>query len=104
MRAAVQGAGPARFTPNLARPPPLAILRGHDAKRPSPASESGWIVTGNGVDPSYLLMQKRLLKRALVRPAKSTTSESRLATRSSGARHLRFSDATLDSEVVDLAG
>ncbi len=53
-------------------------------------------MTGNGVDPpSYLLMQKRLLKRALVRPAKSTTSESRLATRSSGARHLRFSDATL---------
>jgi hypothetical protein len=46
--------------------------------------------------PSYLLAQKRLLKSAAVRLAKSTTSELRLATRSLGARHfLRVSDPTL---------
>src|SRR5713226_10600881 len=52
---------------------------------------------GDGVDPpSYLLVQKRLLKSALVRRARSTTSESRRATRSAGARQLRrVIDATL---------
>src|SRR5438876_2260511 len=53
--------------------------------------------TGAGVDPpSYLLAQKRLLWSALVRRARSTTSESRHATRSAGVRQLRrLIDATL---------
>ena len=54
------------------------------------------MVEENGVDPpAYLPAQKRLLKSAPVRLANSTSSESRLATRSGGARHLlRLSDAT----------
>src|SRR5438128_10736517 len=58
---------------------------------------AGPVQTGAGVDPpSYLLAQKRLLNSALVRRARSTTSESRRATRSAGARQLRrVIDATL---------
>src|SRR5438876_8693029 len=58
---------------------------------------AGPVQTGAGVDPpSYLLAQKRLLWSALVRRARSTTSESRRATRSAGVRQLRrLIDATL---------
>src|SRR5437899_11392980 len=54
-------------------------------------------VQGAGVDPpSYLLAQKRVLWSALVRRARSTTSESRRATRSAAVRQLRrLIDATL---------
>src|SRR5438445_8429354 len=54
MSAAVQGAGPAR-SPRISPAHHPRDLAGQRRKRPSPASESGWIVTGKRRRSAVLL-------------------------------------------------